>query len=63
MQTPDQYFDSMGWANHFDFEVVEAAREHFHNLLRRGTISKAEAIERAWSYAQGASRFMQKPAA
>ena len=63
MLTPDQYFDSFAdWFHHFDREVTDEARAYFHEIMAPGRVGQSEAAERAWSYAQGASRFMQKPA-
>jgi hypothetical protein len=64
MQTPDQYFDTWSeWWDHLPPEIVSAAREHFHEIMAPGRVGRSEAAERAWSYAQGASRFMKKPEA
>lgn len=64
MQTPDQYFDAFAdWPDHFSREIINEARQYYHACMVGGEVGKAEAAERAWSYARGASRFMQKPSA
>ena len=52
----DRYAD---WHNHFSPEVIAEAREYYTVSLL--TFIPQQALPLAWAYAQGASRFMQKP--
>jgi hypothetical protein len=56
------YFDKHAdWMNHFAKDVIEEAQEYYAYGLEDNEYGRLSAVESAWDYAQGASRFMQKP--
>lgn len=57
------YFDQHAdWMNHFPKDVIEEAQEYYAARLQEGEFARLTSVESAWDYAQGASRFMQRPA-
>ena len=56
------YFDKHAdWMNHFALDVIEEAQEYYAYGLTDGEYGRLSAVESAWDYAQGASRFMERP--
>ena len=47
--------------NHFALDVIEEAQEYYAYGLENDEYGRLSAAESAWDYAQGASRFMQRP--
>jgi hypothetical protein len=49
------------WMNHFGMDVIEEAQDYYALSLDADEYGQGRAVTAAWHYAQGASRFMQKP--
>lgn len=54
----DHYAD---WWNHFGPDATKEAQDYYATCLAPNWMEREKALQRAWDYAQGATRFMQRP--
>ena len=60
-QARTRFLHEGDWHNHFSKEIIEEAHEFYAVSLEPGETGQGRAGAHAWTYALGASRFMQKP--